>query len=152
MSRRYIIEARKLKRRYLQPFGLRWSRLKDFREVLVSEGESQGWFNVIRKITNSLVMILCNRKYAPDREEIRARYRYCLRKCSVSPRKYNHKTKRFEGKGVCRNGVAGCGCLLAYKVTSPDACWGWPYGFGWAKSFALRVWQAIHGTDRDSDV
>jgi len=150
MSRRYITKARKLKRRYLQPFGLRWSRLKDFREVLVSEGESQGWWNVTKKITGSVVMIISNRKLAPNREEIRGRYRYCLQKCAITPRKYNSQTKRFEGKGVCRNGIAGCGCLLAYKVTTPDACWGWPYGFGWAISLALKAWRAIHGSDEES--
>jgi len=141
-----------LLRRYCRPFGLRWSRLTEFKDVLISEGDRQGWFNVIKKIANSLVVMLVDRKFAPDKEEIKGRYRYCLSKCAICPRKYNPKTKRFEGKAVCRNGVAGCGCYCAYKVMSPAACWGWPYAFGWAMSRALKVWRAIHGNDEESGV
>lgn len=147
-----ILRLYKLCRRKLRPFGLRWSRLSEFKEVLISEGEDQGWFNVIKKITNSLILILTSRRFTPDKREIKARYRYCLKECAISPRKYNPENKRFEGKGVCRNGVAGCGCYLAYKVTSPAECWGWRYGFGWSMSRLMRVWYRIYGIDNDPGV
>jgi len=122
--------------RITRPFGLRWARLAQFKRVLELEMQATGMFSVVCRIGQGVLGMIADRQHRPSTREIKERYRTCLN-CTINTRKWNPKTRKYEGLPRCRNGIAGCGCLIPYKLLQSDRCWGWDHGLGWPDSESL---------------
>lgn len=113
-------------------FGLRLSRIKEFHEVMKLEAANTSKWDVAKKVLLG-VWVLLTSDSLPTKREIRRRYKTCLG-CAISKRRYNEAGRDFDGLPQCRNGIAGCGCYIPYKVLQEDECWGWFHGIGWRRA------------------
>jgi hypothetical protein len=115
----------------LRIFGLRLSRLREFRYVLTYEGMNKGFVSVIKNVALAAWSLWRDRDIEPTSEEVRERYKFCM-SCPAHrvERVYDNKQGRFVDVRQC----GGCGCYTPFKVLQADECWGWKFGTGWRKS------------------
>lgn len=91
--------------------GLKWKRVKEWREVLKEEGRSMGpkqWWHLLCEAGNAILYPVG-----------RAKYTHRLTVCQRCPI-YDRGLKR------CRpytGSALGCSCYVPYRAVSPAPCW-----------------------------
>jgi hypothetical protein len=92
-------------------FGLKWKRLRQWREVLQEEGRSmtlKSWWHMAGQAFQALL--------SPVPRDLYLHRLYTCRRCPL----YDSGLRRCRPYTGSPN---GCGCFVPYKAIAPEPCW-----------------------------
>ena len=102
------------------PFGLKWSRFRQWRKAVEDELGGLGWGNrlsLLLEMANVALWAIVGQRRYPER---RVMWRRKLKRCRVCPiyDRVNRRCRPYHGSKL------GCGCYVPYLALLKDRCWG----------------------------